>query len=345
MRNVVAATLLALGLALAAGGAPARALAPPGMAENDSGPVPTPSNPNVRTIRFAYRTHRGDRSYAILLLPKWYGPKRHPAIPFVICPHGRNTTPEAAAKRWYDLPTLGGFAVVLPAGQGRVLQLYSWGYPGQIDDLARMPQLAVRAVPYLRYRPDRIYAVGASMGGQEVLLLEAKHPGLLAGAVAFDPAVNLANRYRELSLIPFGRWAQEKARVEVGGTPRQVPKKYELRSPTHYLRRIAFAGVPTELWWSTRDQVIVNQAKQAGRFYERLKELNPAAPVVSYVGHWHHATEDSAFAVLPLALAKIGLLPASWLQSNPLTAAHPTAARAFAFTPQVVPPDGGGKSA
>ena len=79
----------------------------------------------VRVERFVYTTHDGKQSYALLLLPGWYGPARHPAIPLVISPHGRNTTPETAAKRWYDLPTRGGFAVVLPAGQGRVLQLYS----------------------------------------------------------------------------------------------------------------------------------------------------------------------------------------------------------------------------
>jgi poly(3-hydroxybutyrate) depolymerase len=101
--------------------------------------------PAVETYRFGYRTHDGKWSYAVLL-PAWYGPRRNPPIPLAICPHGRNTTPEAAARRWSNLPTRGGFAVVLPAGQGRVLQLDSWGYAGQIADLARMPVLARRAV-------------------------------------------------------------------------------------------------------------------------------------------------------------------------------------------------------
>jgi hypothetical protein len=77
----------------------------------------------VKVERFVYTMHDGKQSYALLLLPGWYGPGRHPAIPLVISPHGRNTTREAAAKRWYDLPTRGDFAMVLPAGQGRVLQL------------------------------------------------------------------------------------------------------------------------------------------------------------------------------------------------------------------------------
>lgn len=273
-----------------------------------------------RVLRFGYRTHAGHRSYALLLLPAWYGPRRHPALPLVICPHGRNTTPEAAAKRWNDLPTRGGFAVVLPAGYGRVLQLDSWGYPGQIADLARMPRLAERAAPLFRYRRDRIYGVGASMGGQEVLLLLAKYPHLLHGVIAFDPAVNLANRYHEFRFIKFGRVDRKLARLEVGGTPAQKREAYRLRSPTTYARRIAFSHVPLELWWSRKDQVIVNQQRQAGAFFDRLKQLDPSAPIVSFEGTWHHAVEDQASEQLPTALAKLGLMPQSWLVHDPLAA-------------------------
>jgi poly(3-hydroxybutyrate) depolymerase len=319
---------------LAVAGLATLALTSAGAATADAGVA----RPQVQTLRFHYRTHAGKRSYALLLLPAGYGPGHDPPIPLVICPHGRNTAPKAAAKRWYDLPTLGNFAVVLPAGQGRVLRLDSWGYPGQIADLARMPRIVERKVPFFRYRPGRVYGIGASMGAQEVLLLEATHPRLLEGAVAFDPAVNMATRYWAFRRDKFGSWAQAKARLEMGGTPKQVPGAYAVRSPTTYLRRIAFAGVPTQLWWSTRDQVILDQAAQTGRFFERLKRLNPDAPVVSYVGHWRHANEDTAFANLPAALARIGLLPRRWLSRDPLSVArgHPRAAAALAYTPQAV---------
>jgi hypothetical protein len=276
----------------------------------------------VRVERFAYTTHDGKQSYALLVLPGWYGPGRDPAIPLVIAPHGRNTTPETAAKRWYDLPTRGRFAVVLPAGQGRVLQLYSWGYPGQIADLARMPALAERAVPWFHYLRRRVYAVGASMGGQEALLLLARDPRLLAVVIAFDPATDLANRYYEFPDITFGRQDQLRARIEVGGTPKQVPQAYRARSPMAYVRPIAFSNVPLQIWWSIKDKVIINQAQQSGRFYQQVKLINPRAPVVPYVGRWQHAGEVSAFNQLPAALARIGLLPAYWLVSDPY---HPRA--------------------
>jgi dipeptidyl aminopeptidase/acylaminoacyl peptidase len=273
--------------------------------------APIAPSPLVKTYRFTYRTHDGRMSYALLLLPAWYGPARHPAIPLVISPHGRNTTPASAAGRWYDLPATGSFAVVVPAGQGRRLQLYSWGYPGQIDDLARMPALTERAVPFFHYQRGRVYAVGASMGAQEVLLLVAEHPKLLAGAIAFDPAVDLTNRYYEFARLPDGDRLQAIARLEIGGTPMQLPGAYRLRSPTNYVRQIALSRVPLELWWSTADEVIVNQATQAGGFYDGLMHANPNAPIVSYIGTWRHAVEDTAFGKLPTALTRLNLLPAS----------------------------------
>src|SRR5262249_53178765 len=125
----------------------------------------------------------------------WYGPHRHPPIPLVISPHGSGAKPRLNAERWGDLPARGGFAVVNPEGQGSHLELYSWGSRAQIADLARMPQLVHRALPWLHIDPHRIYAVGASMGGQESLLLAAKHPHLLAGVVSFDAPTNMAARY------------------------------------------------------------------------------------------------------------------------------------------------------
>lgn len=93
---------------------------------------------------------------------------------------------------WGALPAFGPFAVVDPEGQGRHLSRYSWGWPGQIADLARMPAIVQGAIPGLRIDRSRIYAIGSSMGGQETLLLVARYPRLLAGAAALDSATNMA---------------------------------------------------------------------------------------------------------------------------------------------------------
>ena len=101
-----------------------------------------PPAPAVRVLAISYLAHDGLSRRAYLILPGWYGSKRHPPIPLVISPHGRGVGARANIRRWGDLPARGGFAVINPEGQGRRLTLFSWGDPGEIRDLARMPRIA-----------------------------------------------------------------------------------------------------------------------------------------------------------------------------------------------------------
>lgn len=268
-----------------------------------------PPDRAVRVVAISYQAHDGLSRRAYLILPAWYGPLKHPAIPLVISPHGRGVGAWENVRRWGDLPARGGFAVVNPEGQGRKLTLFSWGDPGEIRDLARMPQIARRAVPWLRIDRSRVYAFGGSMGGQETLLLLARFPRLLAGASAFDAPTNMAARYRAFDRLPFGDGLQRLARREIGGTPTTNPAGYEIRSPLDWARKIAFGGVPLQIWWSTRDRTVSDQAHESGRLYRDVKRLNPAAPVSQFVGTWAHTTEMNAHGYLPYALSRFGLLP------------------------------------
>src|SRR5829696_7001084 len=157
----------------------------------------------VRTIR--YRTHGGYRRNAYVVYPAWYRPGHNPRIPLVISPHGRGVTAWSNVIRWGRLPAFGGFAVVNPEGQGRRLRLHSWGYAGQVADLARMPKIVSGALPWLRIDRGHVYAWGTSMGAQETLLLVARYPHLLAGAAAFDAVTDMARRYRDFPRVPCAR--------------------------------------------------------------------------------------------------------------------------------------------
>src|SRR5207248_2045917 len=94
--------------------------------------------------------------------------------------------------------------------------------------------------------PSRIYAIGGSMGGQEVLLLVARHPQLLAGAAAFDPATDMARRYWDFAGLKGGRRLQQLARTEIGGTPLTAPLAYARRSPDNFVLQLALSAVPIE---------------------------------------------------------------------------------------------------
>ena len=124
----------------------------------------------VKQWGFRYRAHNGISRWAIVVLPSRYGPSNStPRLPLVISPHGRGVRARTNARLWGDLPASGDFAVICPGGMGRRLPLHSWGFRGQINDLARMPLILGRARPWVRIDTSRIYAVGGSMGGQETL--------------------------------------------------------------------------------------------------------------------------------------------------------------------------------
>ena len=104
---------------------------------------------------------------------------------------------------------------------------------------------------------------------------------------------------------------QQLARREIGGTPAAKPGAYRLRSPLGYAERIARSRVPLELWWSVADRVVVNQESQSRRLLDRVRAVDPRAPVAGFVGTWSHSIEMPR---LPPALVDLGLLPSAYFE-------------------------------
>jgi poly(3-hydroxybutyrate) depolymerase len=257
----------------------------------------------VRRWTIRYRAHNGRARPAVVIVPAQFGPGRPtPPLPLVISPHGRNVRAATNATMWRELPARGPFAVICPGGMGRRLPLASWGWRGQIADLARMPAIVRAALPWLRVDRRRVYAVGGSMGGHETLLLIGQFPRLLAGAVAFDSVTNFFLRYHQFARSPGGRRAQALARIEVGGTPRTNSRGYVLRSPTHWLPQVAGSGVPLQMWWSETDQIVIEQELQSGAFFRELRKRRPRARVEAVTGSWRHSFETYRELQLPGAV-------------------------------------------
>ena len=90
-----------------------------------------PTLPRTDIVLFRYRAHDGVLRRAWLLLPTDYDGAR---LPLVISPHGRGTSARANERLWGDLPGLGGFAVVNPAGEAGA----SASSPGAIPARSRI---------------------------------------------------------------------------------------------------------------------------------------------------------------------------------------------------------------
>ena len=275
----------------------------------------------MKIVKIQYRAHNGKQRSAWVVLPHWYGKRHHPKIPLIISPHGRGLSGRANAKLWGSLPARGRFAVVNPDGQGRRLPRHSWGYSGQIEDLARMPRILRKKLPWLHVDHRRVFAFGGSMGGQESLLLLARKPRLLAGVAVFDAVTDFTAQYRRFPQLrcnrkcrrdlgePLGRVIARQARYEIGGAPAKKPVAYARRSPLTYAPEIARSCVPLQIWWSVADQVVRDASSQSGALFWRLRQLNKTMPVHAFVGNWIHTAVMKAKTRLPLALANFGLLP------------------------------------
>ncbi len=262
----------------------------------------------VREVSIAYVAYNGKTSHATVLVPGSYDPQSDPPLPLVISPHGRGLDGRTNARLWGDLPDVGRFAVVNADGMGSHLSgRFSWGAPGQIADLARMPAILRTALPWLRIDPRRVYAVGGSMGGQETLLLLALHPRLLAGAVAVDPMVDFPRQYRSFA----GKSVQGLARREVGGTPSTSAAAFAARSPLTFALSIAWSGTPLQIWWTRTDRVIVDSQLHSGLLVRLVRKLNPQAPLTVVVGSWRHTAVLRWDRSLPAMLAGLGLMPAA----------------------------------
>jgi len=118
----------------------------------------------------------------------------------------------------------------------------------------------------------------------------------------------MPRRYRDFPKIPGGAALRRSAVEEIGGTPETNPVGWALRSPIAHARRIARSGVPLQIWWSDRDQIVIDQEHQSQALYERVMAINPEAPVKPVFGHWRHSAEYRADRLLPRALEDFGLL-------------------------------------
>lgn len=299
-----------------------------------AGDTPTPASARshlagAREAVIHYRSHTGAVRKAYVLFPRWYGGARRPKLPLVISPHGRGRDGRSNSRLWGDLPSIGGFAVVNPDGQGDHLPTMSWGARGQIADLARMPVLVARALPQLRIDRDRIYAFGGSMGGHETLLLVALYPKLLAGAASFDGVSDFALQYHNFPRLgcnavclrlwrgTIGEGLQSLARREIGGSPETAARAYAARSPITHARAIAASCVPLQIWWSTADLIVRDSNRQSGHLLALVQRLNPRAPAEGFVGRWIHTASFRATSRLPFALARFGLMPRSFGSKPP----------------------------
>ena len=236
------------------------------------------------------RAHDGRPSSAFLVLPAWYGPAANPPLPLVIISlTAAVSSGRANSILWGNLPGRGSFAVVNPDARGRRVAGHSWGYAGQIADLARMPEILRTTLPWLRIDRRKVYAFGGSMGGQETLLLR-RPPSEAArrrrGVLGRDrhrapvPELHAAPLQQRVPHAP----RQEAVRCrparagprEIGGGPGTCRRRVRGAQPDHVCRRDrALVRPAAALVERRRPDRRRPAVADPGKFFWELRRLNP----------------------------------------------------------------------
>ena len=278
----------------------------------------------VRTVKIHYRAHNGERRAAFVVLPAWYGPRKHPRIPLVISPHGRGVS--GARERAALGPAArraAGSRSSAPTAQGRKLHALLVGLRRARSTTSRAcREIVRRTLPWLRIDRSRIYAVRRQHG----------RPGdaapARAGTRGCSPAPRPSTRsptsrcqYRRFPRIPAARragerWAGPSAAAAVARAARRsAARRGSARARTRCAARSRTRArspascVPLQLWWSVKDRIVLGPERQSARLFRRIRRLNPDAPVQAFVGYWAHSAEMRARTRLPVALGIFGLLP------------------------------------
>ena len=183
---------------------------------------------------------------------------------------------------WKDVASDLGLAIVQPFGHARRVAGCSLGYEATVRDI---PDLIAAVGARVVIDARRVYACGLSMGAQEALLAAGTYPARFAAAFAFNPVVDVAAWWRDLTQTthPDLRAEHNDSLIveEVGGTPDEVPERYRQRSPHRLLAGLS--RVPLTIWWSNHDVVVPHQLEHHGkRLYDELKSMGNANPVSEY---------------------------------------------------------------
>ncbi len=171
------------------------------------------------------------------------GPGPHPLVIFV---HG------GFWRAAYNLDHAGRFCAALShAGAATWSIEYrrigdpGGGWPGTLEDVLHGAEHIMRVAP--RYRLDlaRIVASGHSAGGQLVLWLAAQHAVDLRGVI---PLAAVSDLRRAWAMQLSGGVVKQ----FLGGTPEQVPQRYDSTSPIDLLP----ISVPQRMIHGTADEIV-----------------------------------------------------------------------------------------
>ncbi|GAA6617881.1 alpha/beta hydrolase fold domain-containing protein [Scytonema sp. NUACC26] len=142
-------------------------------------------------------------------------------------------------------------------------------FPAQLEDVrAALDFIRIHAVEY-EADVEKMVLLGRSSGAHLAMLAAYQPDALpLRAVINYYGPVNLTEGYNDPpSPDPIN--IRRVLEAFLGGTPQEIPQKYEIASPSHYVTRPL---PPTLLVYGARDRIV--QSKFGRRMYQRLLKSN-----------------------------------------------------------------------
>lgn len=223
-------------------------------------------------------------------------------LPLVIWAHGAGGSARCE-NSFRDLPGRFGFVVACIDGQGTATRGHSYAAPGQIDDLARVPDLVRQRLPRLRIDQRNVIIAGTSMGGIEALVAADRHPTRFRSVVAIDAIADMQRRYWSLPTV-----RQRALREECGGDPIDRPACFARRTPIANIGNLARSRTRIALYWSVDDRLSGSTA-QMPAYAMAIHTANPDRRFSIRIGTWRHGRAWNPRTLDVEWLVDQGLLP------------------------------------
>ncbi len=155
------------------------------------------------------------------------------------------------------------------------------GKSGLMGPAAESDMLQIIRDTRRKYKIDKIFLVGASMGGMNVMAFTALHPELVSGVSAQNAHVNFIEHHGESTEAAFG------------GKITDIPLEYKKRSAEYWPEKFT---MPVAITIGGKDPLVAPDS--ARRFIAALKEIGKKALLIEKPEGSHITNYEDTVAAL-----------------------------------------------
>jgi len=254
------------------------------MANSALAAEPLPEKTAPQDIEFTANCDQ-TRQHYVIILPENFSDQKSHSVLIALHGHGsdrwqfiKNNRGECKAAR--DIAAKYHMIYVSPDYRART----SWMGPKAEADLIQIIH-DLKA----KYKIDKVFLCGGSMGGSSSLTFAAIHPELIDGVAAMNPAAN------HLEYNKF----QPAISESFGGTKQEIPHEYKKRSAEYWPEKLT---MPVSISVGGQDQLVPPDS--ARRLSNILKQINDNVLLIDRPEQGHSTSYADSVSILEFVIQK-----------------------------------------